>query len=337
MSPQKIIAVVGATGNQGSSVVNTFLALPGWSVRALTRTTTSPAAQHLATQGATVVQANLEDVSSLEDAFRGAHAIFLNTDFWIPYGVAMSSGKYERHEASAVAFETELRHSRNAADAAVRVGGETLGRFVYSALGPMKEVSGEKYPHCGHWDAKAASADYIEGVLQGKASFYYPAAYSTNPFLLPQIYPHIPSKSGEEEYTLLLPAPITAHFPIVRERDSTGPFVRALVEDEEPGLKLLGCDCDIPIRQALDDWMAVTGKQANFVQTTEEEMHKATGLPYEVLDGPGYLGEYDFMAGVKGKVIRPEDLKNKVAVKTYKEILESRTSEELLGSQHPEL
>lgn len=334
MSSKKIIAVVGATGNQGRSVANTFLQSPSWTVRALTRNPSSPAAQALAVKGCEVVRAELDDPSSLEDAFRGAHAIFLNTDFWIPYVKALGSGT-PREEASRVAFDTEVRHAKNATDAAVRVAGDTLERLVYSALGPMSKASGGKYPHCLHWETKAVAADYVEAAFPDKASFLYPGAYSTNTFLFPQKYAHLPGGDGVPEYTLLVPAPITAKFPVIREDQSTGPFVRALVEDEEPGLKLLGYDCDVEFGQALEDWKAVTGKDARFLQVTEEQMHRDVGLPFETLDGPAFLGEFDFMAGVEGKVIRPDGLKNKVPVKTYREILEARSIEELVEAQHP--
>lgn len=56
---KKIITVFGATGNQGGSVARTFLQDPklknDWTVRAVTRDTTKPAAQKLAAQGAEVV------------------------------------------------------------------------------------------------------------------------------------------------------------------------------------------------------------------------------------------------------------------------------------------
>lgn len=56
---KKIITVFGATGNQGGSVVTSFLQDPklkdDWTVRAVTRDTTKPAAQKLAAQGAEVV------------------------------------------------------------------------------------------------------------------------------------------------------------------------------------------------------------------------------------------------------------------------------------------
>lgn len=82
MAAKKTIAVVGATGNQGSSVANTFLALPHWHVRALTRTPSSDASRSLAARGVEVVRGDLADPASLVEAFENAHAIFLNTEFW---------------------------------------------------------------------------------------------------------------------------------------------------------------------------------------------------------------------------------------------------------------
>jgi uncharacterized protein YbjT (DUF2867 family) len=65
----KIIAVTGATGVQGGSIARALLKTPGWSVRAITRNPDSDAAKKLASEGATVVQADSNDESSLVKAF----------------------------------------------------------------------------------------------------------------------------------------------------------------------------------------------------------------------------------------------------------------------------
>jgi uncharacterized protein YbjT (DUF2867 family) len=65
----KVIAVTGATGVQGGSVARTMLKTPGWSVRAITRNPSSDAAKALVSEGATVVQADFDDESSLAKAF----------------------------------------------------------------------------------------------------------------------------------------------------------------------------------------------------------------------------------------------------------------------------
>jgi uncharacterized protein YbjT (DUF2867 family) len=84
MSDKKIIAVVGATGAQGGGLVRAILADESgeFQARAITRDPTSEKAQALAAQGAEVVQADLDDPSSLERAFAGAYGAFCVTNFW---------------------------------------------------------------------------------------------------------------------------------------------------------------------------------------------------------------------------------------------------------------
>lgn len=324
MSPSKTIAVVGATGNQGCSVAKTFLDLPDWNVRCLTRNPASEKAQALKALGAEVHQADLEDVDSLVSAFKDVHVIFVNTDFWLPYGAALAKGDTD---ASGTGLATEFRHAKNAATAASKT--PTLERYVYSALGPMKAASEGKYNRSYHWDSKAAAVDFVQNEvpeLAAKASYIYLGAYSTNPLLFPQ-------KKGEG-YSLVLPAPKETRFPIIDPQKSTGPFVRALL-DEPAGTSLLAYDSSLTIAEAMDVWSEVTGKEAGFAQLTLEEMHESSGLPYEVLHGPAFLGEYDFMAGVGGRVITPEELKTKVATTTYPEFLASKPMDYLLGSEFP--
>lgn len=324
MSPSKTIAIVGATGNQGSSVAKTFIGLPDWHVRCLTRNPASEKAQALKALGAEVRQADLEDLESLISAFKDTHVIFVNTDFWLPYGAALAKGD---KDASQTGLDTEFRHAKNAAVAASRT--LTLERYIYSALGPMKTASGGKYDRSYHWDSKAVAVDFVEKdmpELAKKTSYIYLGAYSTNPFLLPQ--------KKDSGYALTLPAPKETSFPIIDPEKSTGPFVRALI-DEPAGTKLLAYDSDLTITEAMDAWSKITGKEADFVQLSLDEMHENTGLPYEVLHGPAFIGEYGFMAGVEGRVTRPEELKTKVATATYPEFLASKPMDYLLGSEFP--
>ena len=84
MSEKKIIAVVGATGAQGSGLVNAILADPngGFTVRALTRDVNSERARDLASLGAEVVAADVDDESSLRRALEGAYGAFFVTFYW---------------------------------------------------------------------------------------------------------------------------------------------------------------------------------------------------------------------------------------------------------------
>jgi uncharacterized protein YbjT (DUF2867 family) len=81
---RKIIAVVGATGAQGSGLVRAILDDPrgGFKVRAITRHPDSDKGKALAAAGAEVVAADLDDEKSLERAFAGAYGAFCLTNFW---------------------------------------------------------------------------------------------------------------------------------------------------------------------------------------------------------------------------------------------------------------
>ena len=72
---QKLIAVVGATGQQGGAVVRALRAGNQFKVRALTR---NPAKhRELADE---VIEADLNSPETLASAFKGAHGVFLVTN-----------------------------------------------------------------------------------------------------------------------------------------------------------------------------------------------------------------------------------------------------------------
>lgn len=84
MTDSCLIAVLGATGAQGGSIVRAILADPDrqFSVRAITRKPDSTTARALAASGAEVVHGDLDDPETLERAFVGAHGVFGVTNFW---------------------------------------------------------------------------------------------------------------------------------------------------------------------------------------------------------------------------------------------------------------
>ena len=107
---KKTIAVVGATGAQGGGLVRAILADPtgGFAVRAVTRDIGTEKARQLAKLGAEVVAANVDDVESLKQAFRGAHGAYCVTFFWDHF-----SPEKEQAQAAAMAQaakETGLAH-----------------------------------------------------------------------------------------------------------------------------------------------------------------------------------------------------------------------------------
>jgi uncharacterized protein YbjT (DUF2867 family) len=84
MSEKKIIAVLGATGAQGGGLARAILNDPNseFTVRAITRNTISEKAKALATLGAEVVSADLDNLESLKSAFKNAYGVYAVTNFW---------------------------------------------------------------------------------------------------------------------------------------------------------------------------------------------------------------------------------------------------------------
>ncbi len=110
MADKKVIAVLGATGAQGSGLVRAIIADKSgeFTARALTRDVNSEKAKALKNLGAEVVAYNVDDYDSLKDAFRGAYGVFAVTFFWEHF-----SAEKEIEEAKLIAKaakETNVKH-----------------------------------------------------------------------------------------------------------------------------------------------------------------------------------------------------------------------------------
>ncbi len=156
----KIIAVTGATGQQGGSVARELIK-SGYRVRALTRNPKSPAAGILAEAGAEVVQAEFTDPSSLVKALSGVDAFYLMTT---PF------------EAGT---EAETAQGIVAVESALTAG---VPYIVFSSVGDADRATG-----IPHFDSKYE----VEKVLKSSGiphSIIAPAFFYENmmaPFVLP--------------------------------------------------------------------------------------------------------------------------------------------------------
>ncbi|KAB8232002.1 uncharacterized protein BDW43DRAFT_312618 [Aspergillus alliaceus] len=234
---------------------------------------------------------DLSDVSSLRPAFANANVIFANTDFW---------GSYRASGSSDEAYAVEVQHGRNAAIAATGI--PTLERFIYSALMPLKKYSHGKYSHVYRCDTKAEIMEYIETEMPELAKKTWDPSARNYRFT-------VPLKKGQR-------------IPIIGARESTGAFVRALV-DEAPQTRLLAYDSESSIEEIVEVWSRATGHKADLVEMDLEEMHEKLGIPWEVLDAFGYIAEYGYAAGIEG-VISPSQLKMPVQTDSFEEWLKKR-------------
>jgi uncharacterized protein YbjT (DUF2867 family) len=134
---RRVIVVSGATGLQGNAVVRHLLT-DGWAVRALTRNAASRRAQALAAAGADVVQGDMDDVTSLRQAFAGA------------YGVYSVQNPYTAGP------EREVNQGRNVADVAKEIGVQHL---VYGSAGTGRPGTG-----IPSWETKVRVEEHLRAL-----------------------------------------------------------------------------------------------------------------------------------------------------------------------------
>ena len=150
----KIIAVTGATGQQGGAVARKLLA-DGWQVRALTRDINKPAAQELKSLGAELVAGDMDNRADLDAAFNGVYGVFSVQNFWLPN----------------VGFEGEIKQGKLVADAAKAAG---VKHLVYSSVGSAHRGMGQK-----HFESKWLIEQYIH-TLGVPYTILRPVAFMDN-------------------------------------------------------------------------------------------------------------------------------------------------------------
>jgi uncharacterized protein YbjT (DUF2867 family) len=193
------IAVLGATGQQGSATVDALLDL-GLPVRAIARNVDSAAARALTRRDVAVVDADLETPESVRVAFEGAAAAFAMTSFTPARGT-----------------EGEISHGRAILDAALGAG---LPFLVYSSVGGAERDTG-----IPHFESKR----HIEEVLAGSVpvNFIRPTFFMEN-------LPGVIARDGAD---LLVRMPMPGDVPLqmISVRD-IGRAAAALLVRREPDM-----------------------------------------------------------------------------------------------------
>jgi uncharacterized protein YbjT (DUF2867 family) len=163
-----VIAVVGATGAQGSGLIRAIVQDPEhrFAARAITRNPGSEKGRALSAQGVEVVAADAGDAASLDRAFAEATGVFCITNFW-------------EH----LSPDTEVAQARNMARAAARAD---VKHVIWSTLedtralvpvsdGRMPTLMGRyKVPHFdGKGEADAVFAEEKAPTTLLRTSFYW--------------------------------------------------------------------------------------------------------------------------------------------------------------------
>ena len=154
----KTVTILGALGNQGKSVVQSFLDDGTFHIRAVTRSVDSEAAKSLQTQGVEVVSGNTKDPESLTAAFTGADIAFVVVNFWDPE-----------------IMSKELELTKSIMDVAKKAG---VKHVIYSSLADVEQVSNGALD-VPHFTMKSKAFDYAKTL-----GFEYVTAVEPGEFVI---------------------------------------------------------------------------------------------------------------------------------------------------------
>ncbi|KAJ1307591.1 hypothetical protein OPQ81_001687 [Rhizoctonia solani] len=243
-----IIAVCGATGIQGGSVVNHLLRDGRFAVRALTRKPTSFRAKELVRAGATVVEADFGNISSLHNAFEGCYGVFGNTDYFD-------------------SFDEEGQHGTNIVDAAKATKVKHLVMSTAILLDCMKDIPCGKYKHQVHAYLKKAGVPYT-GIT--------PTFYFSNVFLF-----DILTKGANGNWVMKFPFPYDIPIPYTSPKDF-GAYVLAVFTNPSEWLGKFLCLCNelLSLRQSVETFTEVTGFNVKVFERTREEFCALENEPF---------------------------------------------------------
>ncbi|KAF8176862.1 NAD(P)-binding protein [Mycena galopus ATCC 62051] len=204
-----LVAVVGATGIQGGSVIKALSESDKpYRIRGFTRDATKATSAALKKQGVEMVSVNLvvENKEEVFKAFAGADYAFLVTNFW-------------EHMNG----EKEISEGKILVDAAKAAG---VKGIIWSGLPNVTKLSGGKYTHVQAFDGKAAVTDHGRASGVPFATVHaglYASSYLANPLML--------AKQPDSSYAIQWVVGPKTVVPIIHMESDYGLYVRRVLEE----------------------------------------------------------------------------------------------------------
>ncbi|EDU43648.1 NmrA family transcriptional regulator [Pyrenophora tritici-repentis] len=256
MSNKSILAVFGASGNQGYSLAHHVLTHPTlsktYTVRALSRTTSHPLLTALSSLGAQTAYADMSLPLTLAPALTGVtHLFLLTTTFYTGNTRTL-----------------ETQNARNVCTEAVKQG---VRYIIFSSAAHASEITDGKLSNVEHFDVKAEIEAYIRS-LPIQSAFFAPASFMQN------LHTHMrpqPSGEGDGSYVLTTMLRDDTKVPFIDILD-TGKFVGAILAEPQryAGKYLAAAEGFYTLREIVAVMARVTGKTVRHVQL-EDEIVKA--------------------------------------------------------------
>jgi len=275
-----IVAVIGATGCQGGSVVRALVEDGSFQVRAVTRNPSSPKAKELMAQGVQIAKANVYNLEELKNAFRGAAFAFGVSDFYDKESLDKAKQTND--------YGYEFEQGKNIADAAKACNIQLL---IWSTLENVSLRTNGKLPKVLHFDKKNEVEQYIR-----KCDI--PAAFISPAMFLHYILDLFSTRADDGVLELRLNlAPDKRHFVVDAHRD-IGPVVQGLIKNRD---KYKGCTVPIAVETTMNElveaYKKATGTELRYKQIPADEMKFQSSLEplrEELIQMMKYCEEYEY-------------------------------------------
>ncbi|KAK0744506.1 hypothetical protein B0T21DRAFT_281627 [Apiosordaria backusii] len=292
MAEKKILAVFGATGQQGGSVIHQLLSTPPellpntsqFQLRALThrslpisstsipleqwhQLTHSPRPGDTTTTIQVVPKVDFHNLSSLLPALENVHTAFVMTT--PSFSPSLTNPQKKN------ADDREFLAAKNIASAALAQKVQTL---IFSTLPNITDLSAGKYTSVTPFDDKARAESYIRSLHpQIKSAFlslgFFMSNWLTQDFLSPKY------DGGTNSWVMKLHVSGGTKIPLIDAGRDTGKFVAAILENLE---KYTGKEGD----EIAGVFSRYTGQRVRYEQVAEEEFREVglRGLPESLKD-----------------------------------------------------
>jgi hypothetical protein len=247
------IFIIGGTGAQGMPIVRDLVADGKYSVRVLTRDTTSPRAKALVALGnVTLVEGSFADDDVLREGFRSSDGAFVNID-------GFNTGE-----------KTEIYWAIRSYEIALEEG---VKFFVYGNLDYALKKSGyESKFRTGHYDGKGRMAEWILSQNQSNGERMGAAIFTTGPYIEMSVSPRTPMTPTVEDGVVTWRVPLgNGAVPHVA-LDDCGYYVRWLFDHPRlaNGMNLETAIDDISYSELAAAFEKVTGHRAQYIDTDLE-------------------------------------------------------------------
>jgi uncharacterized protein YbjT (DUF2867 family) len=276
---KKIITVFGATGKQGGAVISALKQEGKYQLRGVARSRDKKSFQDLVNTGVEMINANIATGEGLDEAFKGAYAVFLIT---ASFDVDIEGKEYE---CGRLLVDKAKEHS-------VKI-------LVWSTLPHAQKLSGGKY-YVPHFTEKAKVEEYIR-EMQGRNAF------ESAIYVAPSFYyqnfkwkAFSPKKDTSGCFTFELPQTKTLTACDVRD---IGPlFVKLLQNPKQYNGRVILLEGEqSPPQYFVDIFEKMTGKKACLKTVSKEDLEKCADIHHskQLAEMFSFMDEYTYFGQEK--------------------------------------